>query len=104
MRDLPPAPRHRQGFLFLSLEDETGIANAIVEPDLFDSLPRGAGHRAVSAGRRRPAESAGSDFRESCAAPSRWTSTPSPRPHTISAKADEMIVRDGRANHKQKPS
>jgi error-prone DNA polymerase len=30
-------PGTAHGFLFLSLEDETGIANAIVEPDLFDA-------------------------------------------------------------------
>ena len=29
-------PGTARGFLFLSLEDETGIANAIVTPDLFD--------------------------------------------------------------------
>jgi error-prone DNA polymerase len=34
-------PGTAKGFLFLSLEDETGIANAIVTPDLFDA------HRAV---------------------------------------------------------
>jgi error-prone DNA polymerase len=30
-------PGTANGFLFLSLEDETGIANAIVEPELFDA-------------------------------------------------------------------
>ena len=30
-------PGTANGFLFLSLEDETGIANAIVEPELFDT-------------------------------------------------------------------
>ena len=30
-------PGTAHGFLFLSLEDETGIANAIVEPELFDT-------------------------------------------------------------------
>jgi error-prone DNA polymerase len=30
-------PGTAKGFLFLSLEDETGIANAIVEPDLFET-------------------------------------------------------------------
>ena len=29
-------PGTAKGFIFLSLEDETGIANAIVTPDLFD--------------------------------------------------------------------
>jgi error-prone DNA polymerase len=29
-------PGTAQGFVFLSLEDETGIANAIVMPDLFE--------------------------------------------------------------------
>jgi error-prone DNA polymerase len=31
-------PGTAKGFMFLSLEDETGIANAIVEPDLFDAF------------------------------------------------------------------
>jgi len=49
LRDLPPGKRIRiggcvitrqrpgtaKGFVFLSLEDETGVANAIVRPDLF---------------------------------------------------------------------
>ena len=30
-------PGTAKGFMFLSLEDETGIANGIVEPDLFDA-------------------------------------------------------------------
>ena len=30
-------PGTAKGFMFLSLEDETGIANAIVEPDIFDA-------------------------------------------------------------------
>jgi error-prone DNA polymerase len=30
-------PGTAKGFMFLSLEDETGIANGIVEPDLFDT-------------------------------------------------------------------
>src|ERR1700685_1588563 len=29
-------PGTANGFMFLSLEDETGIANAIVEPEMFD--------------------------------------------------------------------
>jgi error-prone DNA polymerase len=29
-------PGTAHGFVFLSLEDETGIANAIITPDLFD--------------------------------------------------------------------
>ena len=29
-------PGTAKGFVFLSLEDETGIINAIVQPDLFD--------------------------------------------------------------------
>jgi error-prone DNA polymerase len=31
-------PGTAKGFMFLSLEDETGIANAIVEPELFDAF------------------------------------------------------------------
>lgn len=30
-------PGTAKGFVFLTLEDETGIANVIVQPDLFDS-------------------------------------------------------------------
>jgi error-prone DNA polymerase len=30
-------PGTAKGFVFLSLEDETGISNAIVTPDLFDA-------------------------------------------------------------------
>jgi error-prone DNA polymerase len=29
-------PRTAKGFVFLSLEDETGIANAIITPQLFE--------------------------------------------------------------------
>jgi error-prone DNA polymerase len=39
-------PGTAKGFVFLSLEDETGIANAIVTPDLFDR------HRLLLAGAR----------------------------------------------------
>lgn len=31
-------PGTAKGFVFLSLEDETGVANAIVKPDLFERL------------------------------------------------------------------
>jgi len=37
-------PGTAKGFLFLSLEDETGIANGIVTPDMFDA------HRATLVG------------------------------------------------------
>ena len=33
-------PGTAKGFVFLSLEDETGIANAIVTPDLYDRYRR----------------------------------------------------------------
>jgi len=46
-------PGTAKGFVFLSLEDETGVANAIVTPDLFQKNQ----FRAVSAGRRDSAES-----------------------------------------------
>jgi error-prone DNA polymerase len=36
MRDCAATPRDRQGFVFLSLEDETGISNVIVNPDLYE--------------------------------------------------------------------
>ena len=29
-------PQTARGFLFLSLEDETGISNIIIDPDLFE--------------------------------------------------------------------
>jgi error-prone DNA polymerase len=34
--DYPTAAGNGQGFVFLTLEDETGISNVIVRPDLFD--------------------------------------------------------------------
>ena len=34
-RDRPPAPGTAKGFVFLTLEDETGFANAIVTPGMF---------------------------------------------------------------------
>jgi len=36
-RHHPQRPGTAKGFVFLSLEDETGVANAIVTPDLFHS-------------------------------------------------------------------
>jgi hypothetical protein len=36
LRHRPTATRAAKGFLFLSLEDETGIANAIVTPDVYE--------------------------------------------------------------------
>ncbi len=32
-------PGTAKGFVFLSLEDETGVSNIIVTPQLFDQLP-----------------------------------------------------------------
>lgn len=32
------AARHRERFVFVSLEDETGVSNAIVAPDLFEQM------------------------------------------------------------------
>lgn len=31
-------PGTAKGFVFISLEDETGVSNAIVEPDLFEEM------------------------------------------------------------------
>jgi error-prone DNA polymerase len=31
-------PGTAKGFVFISLEDETGVSNAIVEPDLFEKM------------------------------------------------------------------
>jgi hypothetical protein len=49
-------PGTAKGFVFLTLEDETGIANIIIRPDLFDRERFQNSGRAVSADRRRPAE------------------------------------------------
>ena len=35
-RHLPSTPGTAKGFVFISLEDETGVSNAIVTPDLFE--------------------------------------------------------------------
>ena len=32
-----PAPGTAKGFLFITLEDETGISNVIVTPDMFQA-------------------------------------------------------------------
>ena len=37
LRHRAPASRTAKGFVFLSLEDETGVANAIIAPNLFHS-------------------------------------------------------------------
>ena len=50
-------PGTAKGFVFLSLEDETGIANIIVNPDVFAEYKRVDRRRAVSARRGRAAES-----------------------------------------------
>ena len=41
-------PGTAKGFVFLSLEDETGVANAIIAPDLFHQQPAVAGLRTIS--------------------------------------------------------
>jgi hypothetical protein len=46
-------PGTAKGFVFLTLEDETGIANIIVRPDLYSRAARGHRRRVVSARRRR---------------------------------------------------
>ena len=52
-------PGTAKGFVFLTLEDETGIANIIVRPDLFTD-ERDDGHwRAVPARRRHAADQEG---------------------------------------------
>ena len=43
-------PGTAKGFVFLSLEDETGIANAIITPQLFEQI------RQLAANRRRNRE------------------------------------------------
>jgi error-prone DNA polymerase len=34
--DYTPTPRTAKGFVFLTLEDETGVLNVIVNPGLYD--------------------------------------------------------------------
>ena len=50
------AAGHGKGFVFLTLEDETGIANIIVRPGSVRARSAGHRRRAVSARRRRAAE------------------------------------------------
>ena len=49
-------PGTAKGFVFLTLEDETGIANIIVRPDLFTERARDHRRRAVPDGRRHSAD------------------------------------------------
>ncbi len=49
-------PGTAKGFVFISLEDETGVSNAIVTPDLFEKMAPPDYRRAVSADRRRSAK------------------------------------------------
>ena len=54
-------PGTAKGFVFLSMEDETGIMNAIVTPDTFDpvgywrGLPGGGGGGVARLSLKRPA-------------------------------------------------
>ena len=57
-------PGTANGFVFLSMEDETGIMNAIVTPATFDRYKFAGAGRAVSANRRRAAKSGRRDFGE----------------------------------------
>ena len=38
MCDCAPTSGHGQGFVFLSIEDETGIANAIITPAVYEQF------------------------------------------------------------------
>ena len=58
-------PGTAKGFVFLTLEDETGIANIIVRPDLFTEQRVDHRRRAVPAGRRDPADSGRRDVGQS---------------------------------------
>ncbi len=58
-------PGTAKGFVFLTLEDETGIANIIVRPDLFDREPSDDPRAAIPARRWHPAESGRRDVRQS---------------------------------------
>ena len=57
-------PGTAKGFVFLSLEDETGIANAIITPQTFRARSRRGGAAAISADRRQSAKSGKRDFGE----------------------------------------
>ena len=50
-------PGTAKGFVFLSLEDETGIANAIITPQLFEHEPCRDRAPAIFSDRRKVAES-----------------------------------------------
>ena len=49
-------PGTAKGFVFLSLEDETGIANAILTPAVYEQLQADGGLRKISSDRRRVAK------------------------------------------------
>ena len=49
-------PGTAKGFVFISLEDETGVSNAIVTPDLFEEIRLLDYGRAISRDRRRSAK------------------------------------------------
>jgi len=41
-------PGSAKGFFFLSIEDETGVSRAIIDPDLFEKTSRSVESRKVS--------------------------------------------------------
>ncbi len=93
-------PGTAKGFVFLSLEDETGVANAIVTPDLFHQQPPAAGQRALPRHRRHPAESGQRDFRESRACTARSSSPARKLSRTTSTSESQIeypVHRDGSA-------
>ena len=57
-------PGTAKGFVFLSLEDETGVADAIIMPDLFPEKPAAGDFGAVSDGGRDSAKSGQRGFGE----------------------------------------
>ena len=62
-------PGTAKGFVFLSLEDETGIANAIITPQLFEARSNRGRSSPILADRRDAAESGQRDLGESAARP-----------------------------------
>jgi len=58
-------PGTAKGFVFLSLEDETGISNIIVNPGLYEKYRKGDQPREVPASRGRSAESGKRNFDQS---------------------------------------
>ena len=74
-------PGTAKGFVFLTLEDETGIANIIVRPDLFAEQRAVHHRRPVSARRGDAADPGRRDLGQSRAGPHAGGEGPEPQSH-----------------------